>query len=189
MEKARACPGRAMQRFSEAMSRIFALWFAGRGIILAALFAALITPRYFSAAPVKPVWLLLVLVAVVLRLWSGAHIGSHSNGAVLEVSPRAASGPYRFLRHPLYLSNLLAATGLIGFAHCLSALWAVLLGLSVAGHHAILIRGEERILTRAERQIETTAPAGFRGVWRRQGRNVAYALMAAAALWGAARWR
>jgi protein-S-isoprenylcysteine O-methyltransferase Ste14 len=47
-----------------------------------------------------------------LRAWARRHIGPHSRGRVLDCPERSVAGPYRFLRHPLYVANLLVAASL-----------------------------------------------------------------------------
>jgi protein-S-isoprenylcysteine O-methyltransferase Ste14 len=123
--------------------------YAWRGWILGALLAAVAYARWHSTAPLQPVWLALVALGLAYRWQAGRHIPGHSNGLDLSGSTLAAGGPYRFGRHPLYLSNLAVIAGLILFAHCLPAWGAALCLALAAAHHALLARAEERFLAAA----------------------------------------
>jgi protein-S-isoprenylcysteine O-methyltransferase Ste14 len=56
-----------------------------------------------------------VLASFVLRVWARRHIGAHSRGDALACPQWVKSGPYAVIRHPLYVSNFLFATGLAYF--------------------------------------------------------------------------
>lgn len=96
------------------------------------------------ARPVGPGLLvagaLVQLAGLALRLWGVAHIGPGSRRRSAEVGALALSGPYRFVRNPLYLGNLACWAGL--------ALWtgaplALPLALVPLGLHYHLIVGWE----------------------------------------------
>ena len=77
-----------------------------RGFISAALaFFLLLFP------PVPELEIIAVPVfafSVFLRVWARTRIGSHSRESELRAPQIVKSGPYSFLKHPLYLSNWLA---------------------------------------------------------------------------------
>jgi protein-S-isoprenylcysteine O-methyltransferase Ste14 len=189
------------------VSRGEELLFAWRGWVLAACFAVVAVARAQSDAPLRPEALLLAGAGALWRLHAGRHIGGHSNGLRMGADVLATGGPYALGRHPLYLSNLAVAAGLILFANCLPA-WAMagLFG-AVCLHHALLARAEERRLVAVHgeayrRYMEVTprwvglprprgagagsAPAGFGAALRRQGGNLAKALAMFLAVWGLA---
>jgi protein-S-isoprenylcysteine O-methyltransferase Ste14 len=160
------------------------IYYAARGYVLAALLAVLLAARWQAEDPLRFGWLALALAAAGLRAWAGLHIGPHSNGLRLSAGPRAQGGPYRRLRHPLYLSNILMAAALIGFAN-VSAGWSAALGSAVIGHHALLMRWENRLLAAAGNPTPAPAfaavsaqPVPQPSLWARQGRNLAYAACA-----------
>jgi protein-S-isoprenylcysteine O-methyltransferase Ste14 len=122
------------------------LHFAWRGRISAALFLALALSRFLSDAPLRPEWLILAAAGAAWRLWAARHIPAHSNGASLGGDVPATGGPYAVSRHPLYLSNLAVALGLVLFANSLPSWGAAALLAATAAHYALLARAEERFL-------------------------------------------
>ena len=60
-----------------------------------------------------PVGLLLVFTGLAFSLWARRHLGGNWNGriAVLDGQRLIRSGPYRFVRHPIYAGALLAFMG------------------------------------------------------------------------------
>lgn len=181
------------------------LQYAWRGWILGALFAALAWSRWDSEAPLAPSALLLVAAGSAYRLYAGRYIPGHSNSLALAGASLALRGPYRFGRHPLYLSNLAVIGGLILFAGSLPLWGAGALFLLALSHHAALARIEEGFLARAWGQAYAdylratprwlglprsngAAAKGdtLRSSWNRQGANLGKTLACVLALWALA---
>ncbi len=183
--------------------------FAWRGWILAILFAALAWARWRSDQPIAPAGLAVVAAGAWFRFHAGRFIPGHSNLSRLAGSALALGGPYRFSRHPLYLSNLIGVAGLILFANCLP-LWAAALLFAFAfAHHDALARTEERYLAAtwgeaylgylrvtpmwlgkprhsggpASAPAGQFRPAGWAQTWKRQGANLANCAAGALVLW------
>jgi len=55
------------------------------------------------------------LAAVILRIWARMYIGEHSRGMELACPEIVKAGPYKYIRHPLYLSNFMAGLGFAVF--------------------------------------------------------------------------
>ena len=108
-----------------------------------------------------------------LRLWGVHHIGAISRTRSERLGPLIASGPFAYLRNPLYVGNVALW---VGYAITARLLWLapvvlVLLGLE---YHAI-VRWEERLLesrlgeayrdytARVPRWLPTLADRGARG--------------------------
>lgn len=190
--------------------------FAWRGWLLATLFLAVLVARALTPAtdaPLRPEWLIYVAAAALLRLWAGAHLGDHGNGAE-AVAPRLArTGPYRLSRNPLYIANILASAGLVLYANALPLPAELALIALVIVHHIMIVRHEEKILRAAHGddyarytalvprwyglmrphgsmpdavEDPTTKPS-LKNALRRQGRNVVYMALCALALWYATR--
>lgn len=121
-------------------------YFAARGWILILPLLIVLVARLASDAPLKPEWLIYVIAAAALRLWAGAHLGAHGNDARANAPRLARTGPYRLSRNPLYISNILAAAGLILFANVLALPVALALIALVIVHHMVLVFHEEAVL-------------------------------------------
>lgn len=83
----------------------------GLGILLAIVFSVLSQPRapwLYAAAPV-------ILAGIGVRVWASGHI---KKNAVL-----ATDGPYAYVRHPLYVGNILILSGFV----IASGLWWTLI--------------------------------------------------------------
>ncbi len=117
-----------------------------RGFILGLLALGLfITP----AAPLQygptTTAALLLIVGILLRVFARRTIGEHTRGVIHTAPTLVTTGTYSLMRHPLYVSNTLIASGAILF-HLDFEVWAipflaVLLSLEFA-----LSKAEDRFL-------------------------------------------
>ncbi len=194
------------------MTRLFSLWFAGRGFGPAALLVWLVWRRAHTATPLCGSALWLVALGLGLRVWAGAHLGPHGNAISIQAPTLVRSGPYRWLRHPLYASNLGVVFGVLLFANCLRPEIFLIASSALALQYLALAGWEDRRLRdlhgaeyaafaaavpawpmRIVPARLPTSPAGRRVAWRRalswQGRNLVYAVSACLLIWGAAVWR
>lgn len=76
-----------------------------------------------------------------LRLWGVAHIGPGSRRRTAEVGALATTGPYRRMRNPLYVGNMLCWAGL-GLLSGRPALAPLSLAL-FAAHYRLIVAWEE----------------------------------------------
>jgi methyltransferase len=72
-------------------------------------FISLVAEHHYypgESARVWPLWLALLMAAQALRMWSAVCLGRSWNTRVVVVPGASVikSGPYRFLRHPVYLA-------------------------------------------------------------------------------------
>jgi protein-S-isoprenylcysteine O-methyltransferase Ste14 len=81
-----------------------------------------------------------------VRLWAVRHIGVISRTRAERLGPLVASGPFRYVRNPLYLGNLALWAGL-GLAAGLPRPTIAIVALLALAYHAI-VRWEERLLDR-----------------------------------------
>lgn len=104
-------------------------------VVLVALFTA---PRTGAELPMRLLGAIVLAAGAGLRLWALGSIDGWKKRVVVTW------GPYRFVRHPLYLGSLLVVVGF-----CLSACsWsaALLSALLYAALYVPTVRAEERLL-------------------------------------------
>ena len=86
----------------------------------------------------------LTLAGEALRLWGVQHIGVVSRTRSDRLGPLVASGPFAYVRNPLYIGNIAVW---VGFALTARLVWLapVILVVLAAEYHAI-VRWEEQLL-------------------------------------------
>jgi len=83
-----------------------------RGIITAFLCVLLL---FLPPAPFEFAGIPLFLAACFLRVWARMYIGEHSRGGELACPEVVRTGPYKYVRHPLYISNFIAGAAFAVF--------------------------------------------------------------------------
>jgi S-adenosylmethionine-diacylglycerol 3-amino-3-carboxypropyl transferase len=87
----------------------------------------------------------LMVVASLLRMWAGSALSSQRMMAFRVQNDRLITGgPYRLVRHPIYLADFIA---FFGFALCLKPI-GFLMPVLLYIHYIQLVSHEERALTR-----------------------------------------
>ena len=89
--------------------------------------------------------LLLYVVSAFLRVQTRRFIGEHTRGKVHAADSLVTSGPYSYVRHPLYISNSGFALG-IAFFHLGVSLWIVPFVFVVIAFEVALSQIEDRFL-------------------------------------------
>jgi protein-S-isoprenylcysteine O-methyltransferase Ste14 len=117
---------------------------------------AILTLRIGQAPPSTALTLVGIAITAggeLLRLWGVHHIGAISRTRSDRLGPLVASGPFAYVRNPLYLGNIALWAG---FALTARLVWLVPIVIAVLGfeYHAI-VRWEERLL-------ETRLAAAYR---------------------------
>jgi protein-S-isoprenylcysteine O-methyltransferase Ste14 len=104
----------------------------------------LIPPPADAPSSLPFVGALIVFTGEGIRVWAVLHIGAISRTRSDRLGPLVASGPFAYLRNPLYLGNILLWTG---FAIAAGLLWVapIVVVLLVLEYHAI-VRWEEQLL-------------------------------------------
>jgi protein-S-isoprenylcysteine O-methyltransferase Ste14 len=107
--------------------------------------ALIVTPASSSSARVSGLGLSIVVAGELIRLAAVRHIGTISRTRTDRLGPLVASGPFRWVRNPLYIGNIALWVGLTLVADLpwLVAPVALLLAFE---YHAI-VRWEEQLLT------------------------------------------
>jgi hypothetical protein len=116
--------------------------FRWRGVIGFAAFGVvfwLARPTFGSCLLAIPI----VLVGLATRFWASGYIGIEGRVREIGASRRIVSGPYRLLRHPLYVGNFLLVTGMLIALR--PAVWvAVVVLAGFIGEYAMIVVAEER---------------------------------------------
>jgi len=126
------------------------LLFRWRGIIGFVAFGVvfwLARPTFGSCLLGLPV----VLAGLATRFWASGYIGIEGRVREIGASRRIVSGPYRLLRHPLYIGNFLLVVGMLVALR--PALWlgAVVMAGFLA-EYAVIVVEEERDLSEGRSQ-------------------------------------
>ena len=111
---------------------------------LAAALLLIPPPADIPASPWWTIGLLVVAAGELIRLWAVHHIGAISRTRSDRLGPLIASGPFGYVRNPLYVGNILLW---LGFAISARLLWLapIVVVLLVLEYHAI-VRWEEQLL-------------------------------------------
>ncbi len=64
------------------------------------------TTSYLGSLP-------LIILGLGLRFWAAGYLGEAGRSPVITAQGIVRSGPYRFIRHPLYLGNLFLVAGVL----------------------------------------------------------------------------
>ena len=84
--------------------------FRYRAAIAAVFFAILV----FCAKPVSStIAHILIVIGIVLRLWAAGYIGPEARKTEFSAGHIIKNGPYRFLKHPLYVGNFFLVLGVV----------------------------------------------------------------------------
>jgi protein-S-isoprenylcysteine O-methyltransferase Ste14 len=104
----------------------------------------LIPPPQDAPPSLALIGALVVALGELIRLWAVLHIGAISRTRSDRLGPLVASGPFAYVRNPLYLGNILLWTGFTVAAR-LAWLAPIVVLLLALEYHAI-IRWEEQLL-------------------------------------------
>lgn len=114
-----------------------------RGIITGFLAILLLL---FPASPnFSLIGILIFLCSVILRIWARMHIGEHSRGYELACPEVVKTGPYKIIKHPLYVSNFLAGVSFTIF-HAGFEYYSLIFCIIYAAFLGLLAHNENKFL-------------------------------------------
>jgi hypothetical protein len=91
----------------------------------------------------------LLVLGLAVRFWASGYIGIDGRVRDIGARQRIVSGPYRLLRHPLYVGNMLLVLGMLVAMR--PALWlSVIVVVGFVAEYALIISVEERQLASVE---------------------------------------
>ena len=120
-----------------------------------------------------------------LRLWAVRHIGVISRTRSERLGPLISTGPFGWVRNPLYIGNLALWAGFTMSAGLVCLLPPIVLLLAIEYH--VIVRWEEGLLdarlgetyrvyaSRVPRWVPRTWSAGGRHTWHAAGRTFSWA--------------
>jgi hypothetical protein len=86
-----------------------------------------------------------LLIGLAVRFWASGYIGIEGRAGEIGVKRRIVSGPYRLLRHPLYIGNFLLVLGMMLALR--PAVWlAVVVLVGFIAEYMLIVAAEEERL-------------------------------------------
>jgi protein-S-isoprenylcysteine O-methyltransferase Ste14 len=120
-------------------------WYKHRGLAMAPLVVVMFACRWAEIETESVIWplgLLVFAAGLLLRVWAQRHLHYHIHVGVGKTLTR--TGPYRYVRNPLYIGNTVMLAGL---AVMCELLWMVPVALAYcAVVYGLVTRHEERHL-------------------------------------------
>jgi protein-S-isoprenylcysteine O-methyltransferase Ste14 len=118
------------------------------------------------SAPLLAWGALLVLCGEALRVSGLRHLDATARGGRLHADALATGGPFRFVRNPIYLGNVLLVAGFLvagGVAHpaflaCAAAALAIQYGAIIAAEEAFLARRFPEAFARYRARVPRLVP-------------------------------
>lgn len=86
-----------------------------------------------------------LIAGLVVRFWAMGYIGRAARSATIGGDARVVNGPYRWLRHPLYVGNLFIVVGAL-LACRVPVLLAAVVLVGFLAEYGLIVRAEERRL-------------------------------------------
>jgi protein-S-isoprenylcysteine O-methyltransferase Ste14 len=96
-------------------------------------------------APFEPIFILFLIIAIFLRIWARMHIGEHTRGSELACPEIAKTGPYRYIKHPLYISNFIAGLA-FAILHAGFSFWSLGFCAIYGGFLLVLAMNENKFM-------------------------------------------
>jgi protein-S-isoprenylcysteine O-methyltransferase Ste14 len=125
------------------INKIGKLLYKYRALIAVPFFVFLVFKSQPVGSLLVPVGL--TLIGLVIRAWATGYIGRNARSQEFRSQYRIASGPYKILRHPLYIGNFFLVAGTVCLFNPRGWLAAGLIGMFLA-EYGLFIYCEEKYL-------------------------------------------
>ncbi len=119
--------------------------FRQRGLLMPGIMLGMFTLNYQNPTPVNFGGIAFAILSIAIRFLAAGQILSNPNSLTIQSSGLSHQGIYAMCRHPLYLSNILAALGWVLFFN--PYVWTALLSvfLVVLFYHYIALLEEKEL--------------------------------------------
>jgi protein-S-isoprenylcysteine O-methyltransferase Ste14 len=154
------------------MIKISKLLYKYRALVAVPFFVVLVMRSRPVGSLLIPI--ILTLIGLGVRAWAAGYIGKTGRGRDFHSEFRITSGPYKLLRHPLYIGNFFLVTGTLFLFNPVRWLAAVLIGIFLI-EYGLFIVAEEKYIKNLPHQEEKFA-------WRRL-KNELSTWVVVAAVW------
>lgn len=120
-----------------------------RGIIAVPFFIILVIFSRPSSPRIAPY--IFLATGIVLRVWAAGYIGPASRQNTFAGDYVITNGPYRYVKHPLYLGNFFLVLGVMSLFNPPAWLAIILIGLFIV-EYTLIVRAEQNYLTNLPRR-------------------------------------
>jgi protein-S-isoprenylcysteine O-methyltransferase Ste14 len=121
---------------------------------------------------VWPLGIIIILVGAFIRLWATKHIGRRMPWMKKKGKELIKTGPYAIVRNPLYIGNIIIATGLSIFSELIWIVPLIILYLFIL-YHFVALSEEKKLLKRWGTEYSTYLSEVPRWIPNLKGLNLA----------------
>ena len=121
---------------------------------------------------VWPLGIIIILVGALIRLWATKHIGRRMPWMKKKGKILIKTGPYAIVRNPLYIGNIIIATGLSIFSELIWIVPLIILYLFIL-YHLVALFEEKKLLKRWGTEYSTYLSEVPRWIPNLKGLNLA----------------
>ena len=135
------------------INKIGKLLFKYRALIGVSFFIVLVVKGQTGSLGIIGAAIFLTLIGLAIRAWAAGYIGRHARGRQFDSIYRITSGPYRILRHPLYIGNFFLVLAAIALFWPPWPLAAALLMVFIVEYGVIAVSEEIKLKDIPRREV------------------------------------
>jgi len=121
---------------------------------------------------VWPLGIIIILVGALIRLWATKHIGRRMPWMKKKGKQLIKTGPYAIVRNPLYIGNIIIATGLSILSELIWIVLLIIMYLFIL-YHLVALYEEKKLLERWGEEYSTYLSEVPRWIPNLKGLNLA----------------